>query len=987
MESNSWRPAQTEPPSMEVPSADWRSQLLPEARQGIVNKIMDTLRRHLPVAVPEGMNELQKIALRFEEKIYTVAVNQSDYLRKISLKMLSMESKTPQTAPMNPQSGVIQNSADAGSVGVPPQVNNQVPTMGTISVVNQPAVRQTHLPQNLQNNAAASMQVSSSLSASPSIPGRSQSNLPHYGQTSNMQSMPGMSHNAVNNSLSQGSASDIYANVARQMQPRPQPQSILSQQQQQQPQGSILYPNQLQSQLSKQKIHNNALLQQPIQQQQQQQQSLLQTNQLQPSQQTMMQMSSSLPSGQSSIQQSQPASVQSAPQSTLQQNHLNSIQQSVPSLHPQHVQAIARQTQQAQPLMHQQTSSLQQQAASIHQQSNLQTQQHQQLMGQQANLSNISSISNISNVSNISNIQHNQLLGQQNNIADIKPQQQQRLPVQQNNLVNMQQSPPLLNQQTLSLHPQQLGQQTNMQGLPQQLQSQNQQQQQQQPLLASLPNVSNMQTHQRSMQLLQQSKNMPQSQQQLQPSMSLLQSQGQQSHHQSSQQQLMSQIHSQSGQLQQQPNSMQREVQQRLQAPGALLQPQSAIEQQKQFMQSQGGVPEVSSVTSMDSTAQTGHISGDWQEELYQKIQSLKEEHLAEIQGFHQKITLRIQQHDTMPHSKQSANYERLKNFKIFLEQIMAILQIPKNNIPISLKEKLPMYESHINSLLSSRKSKVMPLQQPGQLQLQHQLQSSQVSQVQQHDGMGNQVQQINMPGSVTSMHSATASSMQHGSMTISGLAASMTQQSLMNSVQSSSSFDAVQTSSFSSLQHSSMGTVQQSVMGPSQNSLGPTQQTNLNGLSQSSIGALQPNASSIQNSSVLQQQHLKQQQEHVIQNQQLKQQLQQRQMQQQVFHQQQRQQQLQQPQQSLQQQQKQQPASQLPVHQISQLHPMNELNELKARPVTGIKAALYQQPYPGAQRQNYYHQQLKPSPSFPISSPQNLQASSPQISHNSSLK
>ncbi|KAG0471883.1 hypothetical protein HPP92_016429 [Vanilla planifolia] len=63
---------------MEVPSADWRSQLLPEARQGIVNKIMDTLRRHLPVAVPEGMNELQKIALRFEEKIYTVAVNQGD---------------------------------------------------------------------------------------------------------------------------------------------------------------------------------------------------------------------------------------------------------------------------------------------------------------------------------------------------------------------------------------------------------------------------------------------------------------------------------------------------------------------------------------------------------------------------------------------------------------------------------------------------------------------------------------------------------------------------------------------------------------------------------------------------------------------------------------------------------------------------------------------------------------------------------------------
>uniref|UniRef100_A0A453T9L7 Mediator complex subunit 15 KIX domain-containing protein n=1 Tax=Aegilops tauschii subsp. strangulata TaxID=200361 RepID=A0A453T9L7_AEGTS len=58
----------------------------------------ETLKKHLPASAPDGVNELQKIAVRFEEKIYTAATNQSDYLRKISLKMLSMETKTQQAA-------------------------------------------------------------------------------------------------------------------------------------------------------------------------------------------------------------------------------------------------------------------------------------------------------------------------------------------------------------------------------------------------------------------------------------------------------------------------------------------------------------------------------------------------------------------------------------------------------------------------------------------------------------------------------------------------------------------------------------------------------------------------------------------------------------------------------------------------------------------------------------------------------------------------
>ncbi|KAI0512382.1 hypothetical protein KFK09_013021 [Dendrobium nobile] len=913
MENNNWRPAQGETPSMEVPSSDWRSQLQPEARQRIVNKIMDTLRRHLPVAAPEGMTELKKIAVRFEEKIYAAAVNQSDYLRKISIKMLSMETKTQQNAPMNPQPGVNQNSTETGSLAIPPHVNSQGQPLPQIPLVGPPSGRQQLLPQNLQNNTPASMQGSSSLSAAPSITGLSQSTITNFGHTSNMQNMPGISHSSVNNSLAQGTTADIYANAPRHMQGR----------QQQQSQNPLIYQNSLQPQLMK-KMHNNALLQ-PSMQQQQQQQSLLQTNQLQTSQQSTMQMPSGLTSGQSSIQQPPATSIQSASQPALQQNQLNAIQQSVSPLLPQHVQAFSRQSQQPQ--------------SSLHQQTNLQTQQQQQqqqqLIGQQANLSNI---------------QQNQLLGQQNSIVDIK-QQQQRLPVLQNNLINMQQSQQLLNQQSLSLHQQQLGQQTNMQGLQQQQQPQSQQQQQ---LLGSLQNISNMQSHQRSMQLLQQSKNMSQAQQQLQqPSISLLQPQGQQTLHLSSQQHLMPQFQPQ-GQLQQplamqqQSNGgMQREIQQRI-SSGTLLQPQSALEQQKQFMQSQRGIPEVSSSSN-----------------------------------------------EMMPQAKQSGNFEKLKSFKVFLERVLAFLQISKNSITIGLKEKLPTYEKQILGLLNTNnKQKIMPSQLQGQQQLHHpgglaqstpQHQPSQVLQVQQHENLGNQVHQMNMTGSITNMQSAVTSSMQHGSMTLPSLVAPLTQQNATNSAQSALDLDPVQVNSFGSLQQGTMGSLQQSGVGPLPNSVSASQQTNLNNLSQSSLSSLQPNGTSVQNSNVLQQQHLKQQQqEHLLQNQQqLKQQLQQHQMQQQLLQQQQR---LQQPlQQQVHQQQKQQQPSQLPVHQMSQLHPMNELNELKARQGSSIKPGIYQQTFTGVQRPNYYPQQLKPGASFPISSPQSLQASSPQISHHSS--
>ncbi|KAK3230796.1 hypothetical protein Dsin_002677 [Dipteronia sinensis] len=102
--------------SMDV--LDWRTQLLPYSRDRIVNKIMGTLERHLPYSGPEGFNELRRIAMGFEDKIFSSATSQSDYLRKISLKMLSMESKnqavnqeaTPDCVPFNKVEVVIKES-------------------------------------------------------------------------------------------------------------------------------------------------------------------------------------------------------------------------------------------------------------------------------------------------------------------------------------------------------------------------------------------------------------------------------------------------------------------------------------------------------------------------------------------------------------------------------------------------------------------------------------------------------------------------------------------------------------------------------------------------------------------------------------------------------------------------------------------------------------------------------------------------------------
>ncbi|KAJ6706532.1 MEDIATOR OF RNA polymerase II TRANSCRIPTION SUBUNIT 15A-RELATED [Salix purpurea] len=403
MDTNNWRPtAPAGEPVMEM--GDWRTQLQPDSRQRIVNKIMDTLKRHLPFSGQEGLQELKKIAVRFEEKIYTAATNQSDYLRKISLKMLTMETKSQNTIPTT---GNANKPLDPGaSHSMPPQGHNQGQSLPIPLSANQPQARQQS--QNMQNSMSSNgVQSSAGLQpAMPPVSGLTQTSTNTVGQNGNMQSISGVS---------------------------PKPSGELNWARYQQ----------LQQQILKQKIQQgslpHSLVQSHIQQQQQQKQNLLQPNLLQPSQQSGLQTSSVM----------QPSMMQTV--SGLQQNQPSSAQQSSQPMHQQHPQALLRQQQQPQ------------QASGIHQQQTQMMQQpllpsQQQLMGQQSNTTNMSQNQLIGQQNIVGDLQQRQqqqqrLLGQQNNLQNLQ-QQQQQLMAQQNNLSSM--------------HQQQLGPQSNVAGLQQQ---------------------------------------------------------------------------------------------------------------------------------------------------------------------------------------------------------------------------------------------------------------------------------------------------------------------------------------------------------------------------------------------------------------------------------------------------------------------------------------------------------------------------------------
>ncbi|XP_031373156.1 uncharacterized protein LOC116188132 [Punica granatum] len=169
--------------------------------------------------------------------------------------------------------------------------------------------------------------------------------------------------------------------------------------------------------------------------------------------------------------------------------------------------------------------------------------------------------------------------------------------------------------------------------------------------------------------------------------------------------------------LRQQQSSLQRDMQQRLQASGSVLQPtQNMMDQQNQLYRNQRGLAEASSMP-LYSTAQAGQANGgDWQEEIYQRIKSLKDFYLQDLNEMYQKIATKLQQHDSLPQHPRSEQLEKLILFKVMLERLIAMLQVPKSEIYPGLKEKLPSYEKQIVQFLNTNR----PRRQQGQLPPHH---------------------------------------------------------------------------------------------------------------------------------------------------------------------------------------------------------------------------------------------------------------------------
>lgn len=404
------------------------------------------------------------------------------------------------------------------------------------------------------------------------------------------------------------------------------------------------------------------------------------------------------------------------------------------------------------------------------------------------------------------------------------------------------------------------------------------------------------------------------------------------------------------------------------------------IDQQKHLFQSQRAPTDAPS-TSLDSTAQTGGTNaGDWQEETYQKIKALKDLYFTDLNEMYLKISAKLHQHDALPQPPKLEQLEKLRMFKHMLERLMLFLQTTKNNISPPHRDKLSSFEKQILSLLNShRPRKPVPSMPQGQIlspQLQTMQQSqqshSQLPNAQPHDSGANpQLQSMNLQGSVPTMQQSNMSSLQHGSVpSLSAITSS--QQSMGNSLQPGSNLGSGQGNAPNSMQQVAMASMQQNpVSAPQQGNMASLQ-------TQSGVNLLQQNINPLQsNSSMLQNQHLKQQQEQQM----LKHQIQNRHMQQQLL---QKQQMLQQQQQQqLHLQAKQQQGTPMQAHQMAQLHQINDVNDIKMRQGLGPRSGAFPQHLSSAQR--YAHQQVKPGASFPISSPQLLQGMSPQVNQHSS--
>ncbi|XP_037427123.1 mediator of RNA polymerase II transcription subunit 15a-like isoform X2 [Triticum dicoccoides] len=656
-----WRPTQGSGPAAaaaDPPPAggDWRAQLQPEARGRIVDKILETLKNRLPVSVsvaPEALNELQKIAAWFEQKVYTEATSQYDYLRKISLKLLSMETQRQQAAG-NAQLIPNQNNP---APGLHPQGSNEAQT-SAVPLMSQQQARQP--------NASTSVQAYSLTNI--------RQNLPGVNQTSTMQTASVIPQNTMNNGLAQGTSQDVY-DAQRQMAGR---------QQQQQSQQLIYHQHQ---QPSLQSQQPNI----PLQQQQQQlmgQQPNLQQNQLMGQQ-----------NGAVMMQQQQRLAVQSNNLLNVQQTHQMLSQQYLPLYQPQQLGSQANMSSLQQ---HQQNQQQQQLFGTVPNVSNMQwmhmqqtkAQQPQQQHAQQPSMGLMQP-----------QFQHNQL----QQLQHLMPQFQSQ-PNQLQEQLRMQQQSSM--QQRLQTSGAMLLQQNNMDQQNQFIQAQRGLQE----VSSSTSADSTAQTGYASTgdwqeeihQMIKRLKD-----QYFAELSELFNKMCVKLQHVDSI--IPPQISSEQYDRMKSFKTMLERILQMLQIGKSSVQPAvrdkvpryekhiiSILNSQRKPVQPQ---------IQQQFQPPPGHAgAGDWQEEIYQMIKRLKDQYFAELSELFNKMCVKLQHVDSIiPPQISSEQYDKMKSFKIMLERILQMLQIGKSSVQPSMRDNVPRYEKQIISILNSQRKPVQP--------------------------------------------------------------------------------------------------------------------------------------------------------------------------------------------------------------------------------------------------------------------------------------
>ncbi|CAH8353882.1 unnamed protein product [Eruca vesicaria subsp. sativa] len=147
-------------------------------------------------------------------------------------------------------------------------------------------------------------------------------------------------------------------------------------------------------------------------------------------------------------------------------------------------------------------------------------------------------------------------------------------------------------------------------------------------------------------------------------------------------------------------------------------------DQQRQLYQSQRTLSEMPS-SSLGSTAN----EVDWQEELYQKIRTMKDKYLPDLCVISQRIAAKFQQQNSLPQQQRSEQFEKLKQFKTMVERMIQFLSVSKSNLVPAFKDRVTFYETQIIRFVNMHRT-MKPVQKEqlpqSQMQQPMQQQSSQ---------------------------------------------------------------------------------------------------------------------------------------------------------------------------------------------------------------------------------------------------------------------